>query len=89
MPDFLAVFGKHRPSFGAFTTPLYSSVTYSLVSWVVEAATGQSFESFVQENIFDVADMPSTSSGEKPGDGTGFIPVDDIWWDGDLGLLNP
>lgn len=55
---------------------------------VIEAATGQSFDSFVQENIFDAANMVSSSTGETPEDGTGFIPTDDVWWDGELGFLN-
>lgn len=56
---------------------------------VIESATGQSFDSFVQDNIFDVANMAGSSSGETPEDGTGFIPENDPWWDGDLGFLNP
>lgn len=87
--DFLSIFGKHRPAFGAFTTPLYSNSAFSVLSWVVEAATGQSFESFVQENIFKVANMTSTSAGKTPEDGTGFIPVDDSIWDLDWGYMNP
>lgn len=83
------MFGKHRPTFGAFDSPVYVSTSYGILAMVIEAATGQSFDSFVQENIFDVADMPGSSTGETPDDGTGFIPADDPWWDGDLGFLNP
>lgn len=89
LTDFFNVFGKRRPSFAPFTTPLYSSVAYSLLSWVVESASGQPFESFVKENIFDVVGMGSSSSGAVPEDGTGFVPAEDIWWDGDLDMLNP
>lgn len=83
------MFGKHRPSFGAFTTPLYSTPPFVVLSWVIEAATGKDFDTVVRENVFDVADMASTSTGKKPDDGTGFIPADSPWWDGDLGYLNP
>ncbi|SPO05485.1 uncharacterized protein DNG_08172 [Cephalotrichum gorgonifer] len=87
--DFFAIFGKHRPAFAPFTTPMYTNPAYSVLSWVLEAATGKTFESLVQENIFDVAGMPRSTSGKRPEDGTGFIPTSSVWWDGDLGFLAP
>lgn len=89
LADFFSNFGKHRPAFGPFTTPLYSNPSFSVMAWVVEAATGQSFESFVEEHIFEVANMTSTTTGRVPDDGTGFIPVGDTIWDTDQGFLGP
>lgn len=88
--DLLAKYGKHRPAWAPFTTPMYSNVAFSFLSFVIEQVTNKTFDEHVQESIFTPLGMDSTTSGAKPeDDASGFIPAEDPWWFLNLGVFNP
>lgn len=79
------------PVFSSGSTASYSNLAFTILGLVVESATGQKFEDYVQENIFDVAGMSSTSfngyiesSFEQV-----FIPDGDFTWNGTIGVHEP
>ncbi|PKS13384.1 hypothetical protein jhhlp_000155 [Lomentospora prolificans] len=88
--NLLAKYGKHRPAWAPFTTPMYSNVAFSFLSFVIEQVTNKTFDEHVQESIFTPLGMDSTTSGAKPeDDASGFIPAEDPWWFLNLGVFNP
>ncbi|KAM0433991.1 hypothetical protein ACHAPT_003935 [Fusarium lateritium] len=88
VPDFWDNFGKRSPVHSPWTSPLYSNVAFLILGLVIEEVSGQSFEDFVQEKVFDVAGMTSTTY-TKPKDSVGAISPDDAFWNATLGILDP
>ncbi|KAG9255785.1 beta-lactamase/transpeptidase-like protein [Emericellopsis atlantica] len=71
------------------SSPSYSNVGFAVLGMVVEAATGQSFNDYVQDNIFDVAGMDRTSfDGFIPDlEDDVFVPPSDPTWNRTLGVF--
>jgi CubicO group peptidase (beta-lactamase class C family) len=87
--QFFRDFGKRHPVFAPFTTPVYSNEASVILGFVVEAASGQSYDEFVQQNIFDPIGMTNTSIFTPPEqDAWGFIPQNETWWGATLGYAD-
>ena len=80
--DLLAAINSISPVFPSYTSPSYSNLAYALLGMVVEAATNNTFENVVQENIFDVVEMASSSfNGPVESFWTkGFVPRGEPTW---------
>ena len=65
------------------TTPAYSNYGLALAGYVVQEVSGEPFEQYLQEHVFDVAGMDSSSFAQPlPGDladrvATGYATIDD------------
>lgn len=83
---------KRPPVFAAQDSPAYSNVAYSLLGMVVEAATGEKFVDYVDENIWKVAGMKSTSFNGfvDAFEDNGSVPATgDPTWNRTLGSFEP
>ena len=80
--DLLAAMNSISPVFPAYTSPSYSNLAYALLGMVVEGATERTFDDVVQENIFDVVGMDSSSFNGpvKSFETTGFVPRGEPTW---------
>ena len=87
--DLIQDMARRPPVFNPQTSPIYSNIGFAILGMVVEAATGQKFDDYVKENIWDVAGMESTSFN-GPIDGfaeKGWIPDGDPTVNGTLGVF--
>jgi CubicO group peptidase (beta-lactamase class C family) len=87
--DFFAKFGKRHPAYAPYTTPVYSNIAYTILGFVIEAATHGSYENYMQRAIFEPLSMTRTTVGKPSKDNIGFIPSETNWWSTDLGIENP
>ncbi|KAH6653158.1 beta-lactamase/transpeptidase-like protein [Truncatella angustata] len=73
------------------SSPVYYNTGFAVLALVIEAVTVEKFEDLVQERIFDVLEMDSTSfSGPVEAFNThGFVPVTDDTWNITLGVDEP
>ncbi|KAK0649269.1 beta-lactamase/transpeptidase-like protein [Cercophora newfieldiana] len=87
--DLIRDLARRPPIYREFTTPVYSNVGYAILGLVVEAATNQTFKEAVQQSIFDVLGMTSTSFNGPPKSFAekGFIPVKESTWNLTLGAF--
>ena len=79
------------PVYHPFHSPVYSNIGYALLGMVVEAASGREFVDLVQEKIYDVAGMNS-SSFYGPVDAfeeLGFVPEGESTWNVTVGVFEP
>ena len=84
--EFFRDFGKRHPVYAPHTTPVYSNVASSILSFVVEAASNTSYADFVAEHIFAPLGMTNTTIHRGPErDAWGFIPLGEDWWGASLG----
>jgi CubicO group peptidase (beta-lactamase class C family) len=84
----LGNFGKKHPAYEPWSNPLYPSSAYIVMGFIIERVSGQTFEEFMQEHVFDPAGMNSTTFA-KPDDSLGAIGPDDRFWDSGLGVQSP
>lgn len=66
----------------------YSNVAFELLGLVIEHVTNQSYESYINENIFKPLNM-TLSTLSLPPDSAGVIPVDPQYWFVDEGVQSP
>ncbi|KAK8089738.1 beta-lactamase 2 [Apiospora hydei] len=82
-------FGKHHPVYAPFASVVYSNVGIGILSLVIEAVSGKSFDDYIQCAILDPLGLTSTFTQRPPSDTKrGFIPdttPDKNWWDADFG----
>ncbi|KAK8048906.1 hypothetical protein PG994_010636 [Apiospora phragmitis] len=82
-------FGKHHSVYGPFTSVVYSNVGIGILSLVIEAVSGKSFDDYIQDTILDPLGLTSTFPSRPPSDTKrGFIPdttPEMNWWDYDFG----
>jgi CubicO group peptidase (beta-lactamase class C family) len=64
--DYIAVLGRRDPQFEPGSQHRYANYGFIVLGRIIEAASGQSYDSYVQDRIFDVAGM--TGSGALPED---------------------
>lgn len=63
---------RYRLQFAPGTKVRYNNAGFNLAAAVVEAASGQSYESFVQQELFDPVGMNRTGLGDAPGMARGY-----------------
>ncbi|KAK4154098.1 beta-lactamase-like protein 2 [Chaetomidium leptoderma] len=86
---FFERFGERPPVQVPFSPQtVYSNIAFPILSFAVEAITKQPFADFVNNEIWKPTNM-TRSFTEKPDDDLAFIPVNDSWWDADLGFQGP
>jgi hypothetical protein len=84
--DLLTNFGRRSRVYDSFTTPVYSNVGFDILGKLVENASGKSYSQYLQDSVFQVANLNRTSV-DIPSDQTiGFIPAEPGWWDVSLGV---
>lgn len=60
--DYLAVYGDAAPAFKPGTQDQYSNYGYILLGSIIEAASGQPYEDYIEQHIFRVAGMTATGA---------------------------
>lgn len=87
--DLIKDMARRPPVFLPQSSPIYSNIGFAILGMVVESATGQKFDEYVKENIWDVAGMKSTSFNGPVDSFTeqGFVPNGDPTWNGTLGVF--
>lgn len=87
--DMIADINNRPAVFLPNTSPVYSNVAYAILGMVIEAATGEKFEDVVQESIWSVAGMESTSfyGPVDSFDENGFVPKGESTWNSTLGVF--
>jgi len=62
LSDYWAVYGGAAPTFTPGTQDQYSNYGYILLGSIIEAASGQSYDAYVEQHIFAPTGMTSTGS---------------------------
>ncbi|KAJ0308858.1 hypothetical protein COL5a_011277 [Colletotrichum fioriniae] len=70
--------------FRPHTTPVYSNIGIALLALAVEAASNQTYETILTDTILKPLSLTKTSIA-TPAKGSGFIPLQEPTWGGDLG----
>ncbi|KAL7893403.1 beta-lactamase/transpeptidase-like protein [Trichoderma sp. SZMC 28014] len=80
---------KREPIYLPYTSPSYSNVGFALLGMVINAATNKSYIDNIQENVFDVVGMNSSSFNGfvKSFPENGFVPVGETTWNVTLGVF--
>ncbi|CRG82772.1 hypothetical protein PISL3812_00118 [Talaromyces islandicus] len=84
--DFFKNFGKRAPSYGPYTTPAYSDVTYDILGIVIERVSGESYGDFVQNRIFTPLNMTRSFVTKPENDSIGFISSEANFWSTSMGF---
>jgi hypothetical protein len=66
----------------------YSNVAFELLGLVLSNVTNQTYESYIDQSIFQPLNM-SKSTFSLPPDSAGVIPLNPHYWDVDAGIQNP
>lgn len=83
--EFFNGFTQRYPVFAPQTTPIYSNAAFRILSYVVEAVTGQTFASVVQQQILTPLQLADTSLSIPPAS-TGVIPLSESVSGWNMGL---
>ena len=75
--DFFRDLSTRRPVYLPASTPIYSNVGFQLLAFALEEITGRSFNDMVNESVFDVLNMESTTLGTPDSTAAGIIPVNE------------
>jgi len=78
--------GRLPPSELPFTTPVYSDLGFTLLSFIAEKITGKTFKALMKEKVLDPLGLKHTFM-TPPSDSFGVIPGNrnSTSWAGDLG----
>ncbi|KAL6788831.1 beta-lactamase/transpeptidase-like protein [Trichoderma sp. SZMC 28012] len=80
---------RREPIYLPYTTPSYSNVGFAILGMVIDAAINETYINAIQNNIFDVVGMNSSSFNgfvdSFPEDG--FVPVGETTWNATLGVF--
>ncbi|CAH0058822.1 unnamed protein product [Clonostachys solani] len=87
--DLVRDLAKRPPVYLPNTSPVYSNVGFALLGQVVESATGKPLDEVLQENVYSVAGMNSTSFNGpvKSFSEKGFVPKGEVTWNVTLGVF--
>ncbi|KAK3328096.1 beta-lactamase/transpeptidase-like protein [Cercophora scortea] len=69
----LSGISKLPPSFAPGTTPVYSDIGYTILSWIAEKITGKDFKSMVKDSVLTPLNLTHTFVS-APDDSLGIIP---------------
>lgn len=80
---------KREPIYLPYTSPSYSNVGFALLGMVIDAATNKSYIDNIQNDIFNIANMNSSSFNGfvKSFPENGFVPVGESTWNVTLGVF--
>ncbi|OLN96383.1 Beta-lactamase-like protein-like protein 1 [Colletotrichum chlorophyti] len=85
-----AIKNRRPPVYPSYQTPVYSNLGTTLVGLAVEGASNKTLEEALFETIFEPAGMNNTTYNKVPENlETMFIPADDIYYNHDIGALDP
>lgn len=83
LADYWPVYGAAAPAFKPGTQDQYSNYGYILLGSIIEAASGQSYDAYVEQHIFARAGMTSTGSAPEatlvPGRAVPYTLSDGRW----------
>ncbi|KAL6691395.1 beta-lactamase/transpeptidase-like protein [Trichoderma pleuroticola] len=87
--DLINELKRREPIYLPYTTPSYSNVGFAILGMVIDAAINETYINAIQNNIFDVVGMNSSSFNgcvdSFPVDG--FVPVGETTWNATLGVF--
>ncbi|KAJ5811339.1 hypothetical protein N7474_007640 [Penicillium riverlandense] len=84
--DFWNKFGRRVPSYGPYTTPAYSDVTYDILGLAIERVSGESYGDFIQKHIFTPLNMTRSYVSKPEDDSIGFISREPNFWSTSMGF---
>ncbi|MGE8244997.1 MAG: serine hydrolase [Stenotrophomonas maltophilia] len=83
LSDYWGVYGTAAPAFTPGTQDQYSNYGYILLGSIIEAASGHSYDAYVEQHILDPAGMASTGSAPEatlvPGRAVPYTLSDGQW----------
>jgi len=83
LADYWEVYGAAAPAFQPGTQDQYSNYGYILLGSIIEAASGQSYDAYVEQHIFGPAGMTATGSAPEatlvPGRAVPYTLSDGRW----------
>jgi len=83
LSDYWAVYGDAAPAFTPGSEDQYSNYAYILLGSIIEAASGQSYDDYVEQHLFRVAGMTSTGAAPEaarvPGRAVAYTLSDGHW----------
>ncbi|KAL6910108.1 beta-lactamase/transpeptidase-like protein [Trichoderma evansii] len=71
---------QRHPVFPPYGTALYSNAAYRILSYVIEAITGKSYEEVLKQDVFGPLGLKHSSSLPPVSSGAGVIPEGDAGW---------
>ncbi|XPS67708.1 hypothetical protein M3J09_000009 [Ascochyta lentis] len=86
--DLLDSLKSKIPIFAPNQQSTYSNVAFELLGMVIERVTGQSYQSYIEQAVFQPLNM-SKSTLSLPPDAAGVIPLGPQYWDIDEGIQSP
>lgn len=80
---------KREPIYLPYTSPSYSNVGFALLGMIIDAATNKSYIDNIQDNVFDIVNMNSSSFNGfvESFSENGFVPVGETTWNVTLGVF--
>ncbi|KAM0517037.1 hypothetical protein ACHAPE_005149 [Trichoderma viride] len=80
---------KREPIYLPYTSPSYSNVGFALLGMIIDAATNKSYIDNIQDNVFDIVKMNSSSFNGfvESFSENGFVPVGETTWNVTLGVF--
>ncbi|KAF1961414.1 beta-lactamase/transpeptidase-like protein [Byssothecium circinans] len=86
--DLIRMIKTFEPLLAPNQQSTYSNVAFELLGLVLQSVTNQTYESYIEEAIFEPLHM-SKSTFSLPPDSAGVIPLVPHYWDVDEGVQNP
>ncbi|KND89505.1 hypothetical protein TOPH_05786 [Tolypocladium ophioglossoides CBS 100239] len=83
--EYFEGFIKRHPVLPPYTAPVYSNAAYRILSYVVEAITGSSYDAVLARDVLQPLGLKQTSTSSPRGSGVGVIPPGDSGWGRPLG----
>ncbi|PTB35757.1 uncharacterized protein TrAFT101_010603 [Trichoderma asperellum] len=80
---------QREPVYLPYTSPSYSNVGFAILGMVIDAATNKSYIDNIQNDIFDIVNMNSSSFNGfvESFSENGFVPVGETTWNVTLGVF--
>jgi CubicO group peptidase (beta-lactamase class C family) len=84
--DLLNNLGQQQRVYDSFTSPAYSNVAYDILGKLIENASGKTYSQYLEDTIFQKAQLHHTSIDLPSNRSVGFIPAEPGWWATSLGI---
>jgi CubicO group peptidase (beta-lactamase class C family) len=83
--EYFRGFVKRHPVFLPQSTPIYSNTAFRILSYAIEAISGDTYDNIVQKSIIEPLGLAYTTIRKPERNFAGVIPQGDSLWDYDIG----
>lgn len=87
--DLIDELKRREPIYLPYTSPSYSNVGFAILGMVIDVATNETYINAIQNGIFEVVNMNSSSFNGfvESFPENGFVPVGETTWNATLGVF--